>query len=102
MFNRSMLFYPVTESELESFGTMNMLTNTLFTIGVGLITLAIGIAVNAGFEEKLSPAGAALTVFVAPAFGVIGFAFLCVCLVIRRKRDAAWDRIKTSAQTIET
>ena len=40
-----MNFYPISEAELETFGTMNVLTNVLLAVGVGFVTAGIGIFV---------------------------------------------------------
>jgi hypothetical protein len=69
---RNMNIYPVAEHELESIYTMNMLTTILLTVGVGLISLGIGIVANFSFEEKVTPEGSVLTKFGVPILILLG------------------------------
>ena len=96
---RDMRIYPVAEHELESLTTMNMLNTALLAVGIGLISLAIGIAANYAFAEKITPEGDVLTKFGAPILAVLGIVAFLFCGFTLKKRNAIWDTIRSESKS---
>jgi hypothetical protein len=90
---REMKIYPVAEHELDALTTMNTLTTVLFTVGTGLISLAVGIWVTALFTEKVTPAGDVLSKFGAWVLVALGILCLLLTCWTGAKRRATWAKI---------
>jgi hypothetical protein len=88
-----MNIYPVAEHELESIYTMNMLTTVLLTVGVGLISIGIGILVNLAFVDKVTPEGNVLAKFGVPILMFLGLVCMGFCKWTQGKRNAIWAKI---------
>lgn len=93
---RDMKFFPVTEGELDSFGSMNLEANVFLAVGTGLISIAIGIAANHLFADKPSAAADVLCYFGCPILVLVGIVALWLCRKLTQKRDAIWDKIVKS------
>ena len=90
---RAVRFYPITESELKSIGSMDALANTLLAIGVGLISLALGGWINAVFSEKLTASGQIMVYAFAPILAVVGAIVLWLCHKTYKSRSTSWQHI---------
>jgi hypothetical protein len=90
---RDMKFFPVTESELDSFGSMNLEANVFLAVGTSLISASVGIGANHGFAEKSTPAGEVLFYFGCPVLILLGLVALWLCRKLVIKRDAIWNKI---------
>jgi len=90
---RQMKIYPVAEHEVDALTTMNTLTTVLFTVGVGLISLAVGIWVTDMFSTQVTPAGEVLSKFGAWILVALGIlCFLLTCWTTSKRRNT-WTKI---------
>jgi hypothetical protein len=96
-FTRSMNFFPVTDSEMDSFGSLNMEANICLAVGIGLISLAGGIAITHAFTEKTSAAENILCYFGAPLLIVLGMVALWACRKFTQRRDRLWAKVVASS-----
>jgi hypothetical protein len=94
-----MNIYPVAEHELESIYIMNMLTTVLLTVGVGLISIGIGIIANFAFADKVTPEGNVLAKFGVPVLILLGIVCISFCKWTHGKRNAIWTKIKSESAT---
>jgi ABC-type glycerol-3-phosphate transport system permease component len=97
---RNMNIYPVAEHELESLSLMSTLNQALVAIGIGLISLAVGVFVTYAFSETVTPEGNVLTKLVAPLLVLFGVVALGLCKWTLNKRRMIWGRIVAESKNI--
>ncbi len=68
---RKMTFYAIQENEIKASSFANTLAMIAFSFASGLLTLGLGIRIEAQFQETISPAGVVLTEFIAPGLWVV-------------------------------
>ena len=91
---RSMKGFPITEDEMEAIANLNTQSQTFFSIGAFLASLAISAIWDGVFAEKLTPAGALLHHIGPWVFGVVALGFLFLGWRALVTRGNMLDRIK--------
>ena len=67
---RKMTFYAIQENEMKASSFANTLVMISFSVASGLLTLGIGIRIEAQFQNTISPTGLVLDGFVAPGLWI--------------------------------
>jgi hypothetical protein len=91
---RTMIMYPVSETELENISSLSGQVTFRFSLTTLFLGLAASIWTNAVFYTELTPAGVLAAHFVGPV--LLALATVCGfggCYSIW-KRKSAWDTIK--------
>lgn len=94
---RKMTFYAIQENEVKASSFANTLAMVAFSVASGLLTLGLGIWIEAQFQEKVSPAGMVLSDVVSPVLwglSLIGFVMGALAL---RYRSSMMRVIKTES-----
>lgn len=69
---RSQVMYVIPDTELSQISHLNTLSMVFFSVGSALFSFAIGIWVDASFQDQLPPVAEALKTVVSPILLVLG------------------------------
>ena len=99
---RKMTFYAIQENEMKASAFANTLAMVVFSVASGLLTLGMGMWIEAQFQKNLSPVGEVLSAVVAPILWVLSvIGFLVGALALRYRSSLVKDIKAESASAIK-
>ena len=99
---RNVRVLAVHEHEVDQIAFFNSLSTVCFSIASALFFFAVGIWVNAAFQEEITPAGDILATVVARGGILLSIVALIVGVVTMRKRQSLLEVIKVQSETVTT
>jgi len=100
--SRSVEVAPVFEHELEAIASSSFTASLWQSCSAGLFSFAVGIFVNAVFQDKLTDLAYTLTWRIAPASIVFGVVCFVVALVTGRKGSRTLQEIRGKFSSHQT
>lgn len=88
----------VLETEIDSLAMFNTLTTLSISVGISLISLAVGIWATGGFSKELTPEGYVLSHFVGPSLCALGVLVFLFAYLSHRKLKATLNAIRSASQ----
>jgi hypothetical protein len=83
---RTVVYFQITEDEMDQLGSLNYESNICLVVGSGLISIAATIAVSHIFTEKTTPADNLLCYVVAPLLLFLSLVAFWFCKMFMRRR----------------
>jgi hypothetical protein len=95
---RTLMIYPIFESELRTISIFNALTAAGFSIGTGLLTFAGGLLIQTWQQDKPSPNAWKVVEIIDPILAVLAIVSYIFAIWAMKTRDSELNKIKKESK----